>query len=88
MTNASSGDKFNIDIAPAKGFGEREPSKIRMIPQRKLGEKANEIKVGDVIDINDRTGMVRFIGSGRVQVDFNHRFAGRTLSYGINIVKN
>jgi peptidylprolyl isomerase len=87
LTNASSGDKFNIDIAPAKGFGEREPSKIRMIPQRKLGEKANEIKVGDVIDINDRTGMVRFIGSGRVQVDFNHRFAGRTLSYDINIVK-
>ena len=31
--------------------------------------------------------MVRFIGSGRVQVDFNHRFAGRTLSYDINIVK-
>lgn len=87
LINASSGDKFNIDIAPAKGFGEREPSKVRMIPQRKLGDKANEIKVGDVIEIDDRAATVRYIGSGRVQVDFNHKFAGRTLSYDISIIK-
>jgi peptidylprolyl isomerase len=30
---------------------------------------------------------VRFIGSGRVQVDFNHRLAGKTLSYNVNILK-
>ena len=33
------------------------------------------------------TGIVRYVGSGRVQVDFNHRFAGRTLRYDIDIVK-
>lgn len=87
LTNASSGDKFNIDIAPAKGFGERDHNKVRMIPQRKLGDKANEIKVGDVIEIDDRAGTIRYIGSGRVQVDFNHKFAGRTLSYDISIIK-
>ena len=32
-------------------------------------------------------GIVRFIGSGRVQVDFNHRFAGRTLIYDLEITK-
>ena len=32
-------------------------------------------------------GIVRFIGSGRVQVDFNHKYAGRTLIYDANIVK-
>src|ERR687884_354803 len=68
LSNASTGDKFSVEVSPAKGFGEREPSKVRMIAQRKLGEKANEIKVGDIIDLDDRPGIIRYIGSGRVQV--------------------
>ena len=32
-------------------------------------------------------GIVRYVGSGRVQLDFNHRFAGRTLTYDVNILK-
>jgi peptidylprolyl isomerase len=58
-----------------------------MIPQRKLGDKADEVGVGDVIEVDDRTGIVRYIGSGRIQVDFNHRFAGRTLLYDVNVMK-
>jgi peptidylprolyl isomerase len=58
-----------------------------MIPLRKLGEKANEVGIGDVIEIDDRIGIIRFIGSGRVQVDFNHKYAGRTLVYNANILK-
>ncbi len=78
---------LNIEIPPEKAFGERDPSKVRMIPLRKLGEKANEVSIGDVIEIDDRIGIIRFIGSGRVQVDFNHKYAGRTLVYNANIVK-
>ncbi|MDF2738593.1 MAG: FKBP-type peptidyl-prolyl cis-trans isomerase, partial [Nitrososphaeraceae archaeon] len=69
------------------GFGERDTNKVRMIPQRKLGEKANEIKVGDVVELDDRTGVIRYIGSGRVQIDYNHRLASRTLVYDVNVVK-
>ena len=87
LSNASTGDKFSVEVSPARGFGEREPSKVRMIAQRKLGEKANEIKVGDIIDLDERPGIIRYIGSGRVQVDFNHKYAGRTLSYDINVIK-
>jgi peptidylprolyl isomerase len=78
---------LNIEIPPEKAFGERDPSKVRMIPLRKLGEKANEVSIGDVIELDDRIGIIRFIGSGRVQVDFNHKYAGRTLVYSANIVK-
>ena len=80
-------EPLNIEIPPEKAFGERDPSKVRMIPLRKLGEKANEVSVGDVIELDDRMGIIRFIGSGRVQVDFNHKYAGRTLIYYANIVK-
>jgi peptidylprolyl isomerase len=87
LANANVGDKMNVEVAPAKGFGDRDPGKVRMIPQRKLGEKADEVSVGDVIEVDDRTGIVRYVGSGRIQVDFNHRFAGRTLLYDVNVLK-
>src|SRR5919202_3912038 len=87
LANANLGDKLTIEITPDKAFGDRDPSKVRMIPQRKLGEKADNIKVGDVVEMYERPGIVRYIGSGRVQVDFNHRFAGRTLTYDVNILK-
>jgi peptidylprolyl isomerase len=87
LANANLGDKLNVQIAPEKGFGERDLSKVRMIPLRKLGDKADEVKMGDTIEIDERNGIVRYIGSGRVQIDFNHRFAGHTLIYDVNIIK-
>ena len=87
LLQSSIGTPLNIEIPPEKAFGERDPSKVRMIPLRKLGEKANEVNIGDVIELDDRIGIIRFIGSGRVQVDFNHKYAGRTLVYDANIVK-
>ena len=29
----------------------------------------------------------RFVGSGRAQIDFNHRYAGKTLTYDVHVVK-
>ncbi|HEX6294795.1 MAG TPA: FKBP-type peptidyl-prolyl cis-trans isomerase [Nitrososphaeraceae archaeon] len=87
IADTNVGDRRSIEISPDKGFGERDTSKVRMIPQRKLGEKAHEIKVGDVVELDDRTGVIRYIGSGRVQIDYNHRLASRTLVYDVNVVK-
>jgi peptidylprolyl isomerase len=87
LASANLGDKLSIEITPEKGFGERDPNKVRMVPQRKLGEKADDVKVGDIVEMFERPGIVRHIGSGRVQLDFNHRFAGRTLSYDVDILK-
>ncbi len=87
LANANVGDKLNVEVTPNKGFGERDPNKVRMIPQRKLGDKADEVQVGDVVELDDRTGIIRYIGSGRLQVDFNHRFAGKTLVYDVDITK-
>jgi peptidylprolyl isomerase len=87
LADTNVGDRRSIEISPDKGFGERDTSKVRMIPQRKLGEKANEIKVGDVVELDDRTGIIRYIGSGRVQIDYNHRLASRILVYDVNVVK-
>jgi len=87
LSNANVGDKINIEVPPEKAFGKRDDTKIRMIPQRKLGDKADEVGVGDEIEIDNRRGIVRYVGSGRIQIDFNHRFAGKTLVYDANILK-
>ena len=76
-----------LDIHPEKAFGERDPNKVRRIPLRKLGEKAAELRVGDEVEIDNRIGLIRFIGSGRAQIDFNHKYAGKVLTYDFKISK-
>jgi FKBP-type peptidyl-prolyl cis-trans isomerase SlyD len=88
LLNTNAGDKLTVEVPPEKGFGVRDPTKVRMIPLRKLGDDAEKVSVGDTIEIDERTGIIRFIGSGRVQVDFNHRFAGKTILYDVNVIKS
>ncbi len=88
LLNTSVGDKLTVEVPPDKGFGIRDSGKVRMIPLRKLGDDAEKISVGDAIEIDQRTGIVRFIGSGRVQMDFNHKYAGRTILYDVNVIKS
>ena len=87
LEKTSVGDKKTIEITPDKGFGERDTGKVRMIPLRKLGEDAEKVSIGDTVEVDNKKGIVRFIGSGRVQIDYNHRFAGKTVLYDINILK-
>jgi len=88
LANTKVGDKLTVEVAPDKGFGERDSGKVRKIPLRKLGEDAEKVSVGDTIDIDNKTGIIRYIGSGRVQVDYNHRFAGKTILYDVNVLKS
>ena len=88
LAKTSSGEKLTVEVTPDKGFGERDSGKVRMIPIRKLGEDAEKVSVGDSIEIDNKRGIIRFIGSGRVQVDFNHRYAGKTIIYDVNVLKS
>ena len=87
LENASVGDKKTVEVSPDKGFGERDSGKVRMIPLRKLGEDAEKVSIGDTIEVDNKKGIVRFIGSGRIKIDYNHRFAGKTILYDINVIK-
>ncbi|MDX1533390.1 MAG: peptidylprolyl isomerase, partial [Nitrosopumilaceae archaeon] len=88
LAKSKVGDKTTVEVTPDKGFGERDSGKVRMIPLRKLGEDAEKVSVGDTIEIDQKKGIVRYIGSGRVQVDYNHRFAGKTILYDVNVLKS
>ena len=59
-----------------------------MIPLRKLGEDQEKVSVGDTVEIDNKKGIIRYIGSGRVQIDYNHRFAGKTIVYDVDVKKS
>ncbi|HET9009203.1 MAG TPA: FKBP-type peptidyl-prolyl cis-trans isomerase [Nitrosarchaeum sp.] len=88
LAKTNVGDKLTVEVTPDKGFGERDSGKVRMIPIRKLGEDAEKVSVGDTIEVDNKRGIIRFIGSGRVQIDYNHRYAGKTILYDVNVVKS
>ena len=88
LAKTAVGDKLTVEVTPDKGFGERDSGKVRMIPIRKLGEDAEKVSVGDTIEVDNKRGIIRFIGSGRVQIDYNHRYAGKTILYDVNVVKS
>jgi len=87
LAKTSVGEKLTVEVTPDKGFGERDTKKVRMIPIRKLGEDAEKVSVGDTIEVDNKRGIIRYIGSGRVQVDYNHRYAGKTILYDVNVIK-
>lgn len=88
LAKTSAGEKLTVEVSPDKGFGERDSGKVRMIPIRKLGEDAEKVSVGDTIEVDNKRGIIRYIGSGRVQVDYNHRYAGKTILFDVNVIKS
>ena len=88
LAKTAVGDKLTVEVTPDKGFGERDSGKVRMIPIRKLGEDAEKVSVGDTIEVDNKRGIIRFIGSGRVQIDYNHRYAGKTILFEVNVIKS
>jgi len=87
VAKLSVGERKEIELPPEKAYGARDPTKTRMIPLRKFGEREHELSVGDSVEIDNRVGIVRFIGSGRAQVDFNHRLAGKSIIYDFHVLK-
>ncbi len=87
LLKAKVGDKTTVEIPPEKGFGVRDPNKIKSISIRKFGSKADELTIGSQIQVDDKIANVVSIGSGRVQLDYNNRLAGRTIIYDIEVTK-
>jgi peptidylprolyl isomerase len=87
LLKANVGDKLSVEIPPDKGFGERDPSKVKLMSEKKFGEKAHDLAIGAEVEVEGKVGVVRYVGSGRVQVDFNHRLAGKVLIYDLEVLK-
>ena len=81
------GKPTTVELPPEKGYGARDPAKMRLVPLRRFRDKQIDPVPGAEIDLDGRPAVVRAVGAGRVQVDYNHPFAGRTLIYDVSVEK-
>ena len=81
------GEEQKIEIPAAEAFGERDAENVQTIPFRVLRSKGVNPALGAELEIDGRTAVVRSIGAGRVQVDYNHRLAGRKIVYTVKVAE-
>ena len=81
------GKQTTVELAPEKGYGNRDPSKMRLVPLRRFRDKGIDPVPGAQVEFDGRPATVRAVGAGRVQVDYNHPLAGRTLIYDVSVEK-
>jgi peptidylprolyl isomerase len=76
-----------VVIPAEKGFGQRDPEKIKRVPLRQLLAKEINPVIGARIEYQGKMASVRSIGAGRVLLDFNPPLAGKTLVYDVTVTK-
>jgi peptidylprolyl isomerase len=81
-------EEVEVEIPPDEAFGERDPTNIETIPYRILRSKGINPVVGAELEIDGRPAIIRSVGAGRVQVDYNHPLAGRTIVYKVNVTEH
>ena len=59
-----------VEIAPDKGFGQRDPEKIKRVPLKQLLAKDINPVIGAQIEYQNKDAVVRSIGAGRVLLRF------------------
>ena len=78
-------EEIEVEIPPEEAFGERDPNNVETIPYRILRSKGINPVVGAELEIDGRPAIIRSVGAGRVQVDYNHPLAGRTIIYDVKV---
>ncbi len=91
MDNREAGDKFRIDVPPYKGYGTRSENKQQRVPIKHLVvNKKAKLQPGMIVHIQTEHGQrqatVLKAGKFNVDVDTNHPFAGKNLSFDVEIV--
>lgn len=81
------GEEKTIEVAPEDGFGLRDPKLLQLVPMREFQRQNMKPQVGMTITMEGQPGKIRSISGGRVTVDFNHEFAGKTLLYDVKVEK-
>ncbi|HID08966.1 TPA: hypothetical protein EYP13_01930 [Candidatus Micrarchaeota archaeon] len=80
------GEEREIELPPEKAFGERRKELVVVIPEREFRRRGISPVPGLIIEADGRPGKVLSVSGGRVQVDFNHELAGKTVVYRVKVL--
>lgn len=85
------GDRFDVSVSPAEGYGERRDDAVQRVP-KKYFRDGDQLRVGGITVLTEQGGRQRQVtvlkvGSSVVDVDLNHPLAGQTLVFDIEITE-
>jgi len=88
LEGRSTGDKLNVTITPADGYGEYDKALVQQVPRRALKGITN-VKVGMQLrtqtENGARTVTVTRVAGDMVTLDGNHPLAGQNLNFAVEI---
>ncbi|MBT1702434.1 FKBP-type peptidyl-prolyl cis-trans isomerase [Chryseosolibacter indicus] len=86
LEGKSKGDKFDLKIAPGKGYGEKDDNLVQQVPLSAFG--GQDVKPGMKFSTN-QGGVVTVtdVGADTVTVDANHPLAGIELNFAVEVME-
>jgi FKBP-type peptidyl-prolyl cis-trans isomerase SlyD len=84
LMGKASGYEGQVKIQPKDAVGERMPELSEVVPTRRVEQRPTP---GMRVSLDNRTGTVESVIGGRVRVDFNSPYAGKTIVYDYTIEK-
>jgi peptidylprolyl isomerase len=83
------GERREISVGPADGYGERRDDLVRKVPKDLLG--GQQVVPGEAVEIQTQDGQILIaevtdIDEQSVTFDLNHPLAGRDLEFQIELV--
>lgn len=87
LQDASVGEDREVTLPPSEAFGEKDGNKFQTLPLKDFQKRDVQPYPGLRIRLDDnKTGTVVSVTPGRVRVDLNHPFAGKSITYRFKIV--
>lgn len=88
IVGAEVGKKTSVKIPQDKAFGQRDASRIKLIPIGEFRKREIQPFPGMPLELDGGLhGVVKTVEAGRVKVDFNEPLAGEDLEYDFTVTK-
>ena len=89
LEGKQAGDKLDVKVAPAEGYGERDDQLVQQVPRRAFSGVQN-VQPGMQFHAQTSQGQTRVVTVTRVQgdmvtVDGNHPLAGENLHFEVEV---
>ena len=90
LEGKQAGDKLQVHVKPAEGYGERDDALIQAVPRR-MFKGLGDLKVGMRLhaqgDRGARVVRITHVAGDMVTVDGNHELAGQALNFDVEITE-
>jgi FKBP-type peptidyl-prolyl cis-trans isomerase SlyD len=91
LDGKQAGDKLNVRVEPAEGYGVRDDALVQQVPRRAFGGAQN-VQAGMQFHAQSAQGQTRVVTVTRIQgdmvtVDGNHPLAGEVLNFDVEVAE-